>query len=59
MINRAVKLSADLIVFPELSITGYEPILASELANNIQDVRFNVFQEIAIQKNSDWSWDAN
>jgi predicted amidohydrolase len=47
MINRAVKLSADLIVFPELSITGYEPINASELATSIQDLRFSVFQEIA------------
>jgi predicted amidohydrolase/GNAT superfamily N-acetyltransferase len=47
IINYAVKLNADLIVFPELSITGYEPILAKELACNSQDVRFNAFQEIA------------
>lgn len=47
LINKAVSNDADAIFFPELSITGYEPTLASELATNQDDVRFDVFQEIS------------
>jgi predicted amidohydrolase len=31
-IKRAVAENADLVAFPELSLTGYEPALAGELA---------------------------
>lgn len=38
---------ADIVVFPELSLTGYEPTLAQELATQPDDGRFDDFQEIA------------
>lgn len=46
-INSAVTQSANAIFFPELSITGYEPSLAHELATNENDNRFDVFQKIS------------
>ncbi len=46
-IERAIELNADLIVFPELSITNYEPELANELAADINDEIFNPFQELS------------
>jgi len=46
-IERAIKLDSDLIIFPELSVTGYEPSLAKGLASNIQSKTFNVFQALA------------
>ena len=47
LIKCALPLKPDLIVFPELSITGYEPELAEKLVCTIEDERFNPFQEIA------------
>ncbi len=47
LIESAVAERADAIFFPELSITGYEPELAAELATDAADARFRVFQEIA------------
>jgi predicted amidohydrolase len=41
----AASHAADLIVFPELSITGYEPKLANHLAMTADDSRFHVFQQ--------------
>lgn len=46
-IDRAVSQQADLIVFPELSITGYEPSLAKDLAITPDDLRFEIFQQVA------------
>jgi predicted amidohydrolase/GNAT superfamily N-acetyltransferase len=46
-VERAIKLKADLIIFPELSITNYEPDLAKELATNIENDIFSPFQEIS------------
>lgn len=43
----ALELNSDLIVFPELSITNYEPELASELATDVKDSIFNPFQELS------------
>ena len=40
LIERAVELKSDLIIFPELSITGYEPELAKELATSIEHEMF-------------------
>ncbi|WP_282042734.1 GNAT family N-acetyltransferase [Winogradskyella flava] len=45
-VERAIKLNADFIVFPELSITNYEPDLAKELATERESIIFNPFQEI-------------
>src|SRR5438270_670035 len=41
----------DLIVFPELSITGYEPGLARELATARDDTRLDDFQRMANARN--------
>ena len=38
---------ANLIFFPELSLTGYEPTLAKELATTQENKRLNIFQEIS------------
>lgn len=38
---------ADLICFPELSLTGYEPKLAKQLALNQDDERLGTFQDLA------------
>jgi predicted amidohydrolase len=46
-IEKAIEWKADLIIFPELSITSYEPELATELARGINDSIFDVFQKRA------------
>jgi predicted amidohydrolase len=46
-IETAVSVGTDLTVFPELSITGYEPGLAKELATTQDDIRFEMFQRSA------------
>lgn len=43
----AVPHHPDLILFPELSLTGYEPTLAQELAMAVDDGRLADFQTIA------------
>lgn len=43
----ASSLSANSIFFPELSLTGYEPELAKDLATHKDDDRFDVFQQIS------------
>jgi predicted amidohydrolase len=50
LINLAVSLRAELIIFPELSITGYEPTLAKELATTANDSLFDDFQNISNTK---------
>jgi predicted amidohydrolase len=47
LIDLAVSNSADLVIFPELSLTGYEPKLAKELATNQDDNRFDDLQKIS------------
>jgi predicted amidohydrolase len=47
IIHLAVSHGADTIIFPELSITGYEPTLARELATTLHDERLNDFQHIS------------
>lgn len=46
-IERAIKLKADVIIFPELSITNYEPQLAQELAIEVNSPILNPFQDIS------------
>ncbi len=43
-------MSADIIIFPELSLTGYEPSLAKQLATDINDSRFNVLQQLSNER---------
>lgn len=47
LIQIAIEQSADIIVFPELSLTGYEPELAKELATTQSDERLNTFQNLS------------
>lgn len=47
LIDRAVSNDADLIVFPELSLTGYEPERSEKLATTQDDQRFDKFQKIS------------
>jgi predicted amidohydrolase len=43
----AVQKKADMVVFPELSVTGYEPTLAKALAVNPDNAVFSEFQQLA------------
>lgn len=47
LIEHTIELKANLMVFPELSITGYEPGLAKELVFMIDDSVFNPFQTMS------------
>jgi predicted amidohydrolase len=51
MIGLAIVHEADFIFFPELSLTGYEPELAKELAKNQDDKIFDGFQETSNDNN--------
>lgn len=44
-ITQAAQQKVDLIVFSELSLTGYEPNLAKDLAFNLSDDRLDIFQD--------------
>jgi len=46
LIHRAILNGADTIIFPELSLTGYEPTLAKTLATHKDDRRFDDFQKM-------------
>ena len=47
LIDLAVSQGADAVIFPELSLTGYEPTLAKRLATCPDDRRFDDFQTLA------------
>ena len=49
VIEQAARHKVDGIFFPELSLTGYEPTLAQELAIDIDDKRLNVFEQLSEQ----------
>lgn len=49
-IDRAADLGASAIFFPELSLTGYEPALAKDLATTKDDTRFAIFQRFSDAK---------
>lgn len=46
-IETALSKNANAVFFPELSMTGYEPELARELATTANDNRFDIFQDIS------------
>ncbi|AUP79548.1 carbon-nitrogen hydrolase family protein [Flavivirga eckloniae] len=46
-IEIAVSENANIIIFPELSLTGYEPELAKALAIDKSDTRLDVFQNMS------------
>jgi predicted amidohydrolase len=41
---------ADIVIFPELSLTGYEPSLAKQLATGIDDSRLQIFQQLSNER---------
>ncbi|SHF08408.1 Predicted amidohydrolase [Fodinibius roseus] len=47
IIKTALDHEAEMIIFPELSLTGYEPELAEQLATTKDDTRFNDFQKLS------------
>ena len=51
MIQQAIDFQADLIVFPELSITNYEPELAKKLACDADNSIFDCFEDLSTKKN--------
>ena len=46
-IKQAIQNNADMLVFPELSVTGYEPDLAENLATNQDDTRLDNIQNLS------------
>lgn len=50
-IDLAASNGADVLIFPELSITGYEPTLANDLAMELDDPRLDVFQKLSDDRN--------
>ena len=46
-IKQAIQNNADMLVFPELSVTGYEPDLAENLATNQDDTRLDEIQNLS------------
>ena len=50
-VNLAANENADFIIFPELSVTDYEPSLADQLAMDLYDHRLAPFQLSADQNN--------
>ncbi len=51
MLDLAIDQGAQLVVFPELSLTGYEPELANQLAMNLHDHQLDTFQKISDEHN--------
>lgn len=47
LIKRAIDNKVDLIVFPELSITSYEPTIVDKINFTFDDNRLNIFQELS------------
>jgi predicted amidohydrolase len=47
LIERAALSGSEFVFFPELSLTGYEPSLARELAMDSSDARLDIFQQLA------------
>lgn len=50
LIDLAVTNKAGIIIFPELSLTGYEPELAKDLVTSTDDTRLEDFQNISDAK---------
>jgi predicted amidohydrolase len=46
-VHCAIGENTDTIIFPELSLTGYEPSLATKLATDQEDGRLAIFQELS------------
>lgn len=51
LIEKSIENEVNAIFFPELSLTGYEPILAKSLAIHSSDKKLNIFQEVSNSNN--------
>ena len=51
VIELSASHGAEMIIFPELSLTGYEPELANALARNKDDEQLNELQQASDEKN--------
>lgn len=51
LIEATAEMKSDLMMFPELSLTGYEPDLARELATTANDIRLLPLQEASNKHN--------
>jgi predicted amidohydrolase len=51
IIDEALGNDSDMIIFPELSLTGYEPTLAEALATMQFDPRLDSFQDVSDEAN--------
>ncbi|HEY8970930.1 MAG TPA: carbon-nitrogen hydrolase family protein [Puia sp.] len=47
LIANAISSGADILIFPELSLTGYEPTLAQVLAVDPNDKKLDIFQQLS------------
>ncbi|SHJ28974.1 carbon-nitrogen hydrolase family protein [Aquimarina spongiae] len=47
IIQHAITLNGEMVIFPELSVTGYEPELAKALALEVNNPIFDPFQQLA------------
>ena len=47
LVESAADAGADLVLFPELSLTGYEPALAAQLATGVGNSRFDPLQGLS------------
>lgn len=50
-VRQAIEQEADFIIFSELSLTGYEPELANDLAIDLNDSRLDQFQDLSDSHN--------
>jgi predicted amidohydrolase len=50
LLDLAISNGAGTVIFPELSLTGYEPALSKELATSQDDSSFDDFQKISDEK---------
>lgn len=47
LVELAAADGADIIIFPELSLSGYEPNIASQVATTLDDIRLAALQELS------------
>jgi predicted amidohydrolase len=47
-INTAAQAGVDVLLFPELSLTGYQPELATALAITVEDSRLSILKQLAV-----------
>jgi predicted amidohydrolase len=50
LVEKAIDQGIDLVLFPELSLTSYEPSLAKALSTLAQNPRLNTLQAMSIEQ---------